>query len=103
MSILGNYVKLETGIAKKLKISSYYFDNIEIIDPETKIAKVIKRLICTVTREDDEDCSKTLSITSEKLAQTLFPFLERGHHLDKEVVITQTGKGYMKEYSVSWL
>jgi len=103
MSILGNYVILKTGVAKKLKISSYYFDHIEIIDPETKIAKVIKRLNCTIIREDDEDCSKIFSITGEKLAQTLFPFLERGHHLDKEVVITMTGRGYMKEYSVSWL
>lgn len=103
MSILGNYIELKPGVAKKMKISGYIFSNVEIIDPDTKEQKTIRTLNCRVVREDDQEVNKTFSITSEKLAQALFPFLEKGHHLDKEVVITQSGRGYMKEYTVAWL
>lgn len=103
MSVLGNYVILKPGVPKKLKISSYHFDDIEIIDTVTKKPKTLKRLYCSVIREDDQEVNKEFSTTSEKLAQTLFPFLERGHHLDKEVIILMTGRGYLKEFAVSWL
>lgn len=103
MSVLGNYVDLTPGRPKKLKISSYHKDVIDLKDPTSGQVKPVNRLVCLITREDDKEVSKTFSITSEKLAQMIFPGLQKDLHLEKEVRIIMTGKGFLKEYSVEWV
>jgi len=103
MSVLGNYIDLKPGEPKKLKISRYYKDVIDMKDPESKEIKPVNRLVCIIIREDGKEVNKTFSITSEKLAQMIYPGLQKDMHLDKEVRIIQTGKGYLKEFSLEWV
>jgi len=103
MSVLGNYIDLVAGVPKKLKISRYYKDVIEMKDPESKEIKPVNRLVCIVTREDGKEVNKTFSITSEKLAQMIMPGLKKDLHLEKEVRLIMTGIGYLREYSMEWV
>lgn len=103
MSILGNYIDLKAGVPKKLKISKYYLDTQDMKDPTSGETKAVNRLVCMVTREDGKEGAKTFSITSEKLAQMIMPGLKKDLHLEKEVRITMTGKGFLKEFSLEWI
>lgn len=103
MSILGNYVEFAPGVAKKLKISEYYLDVIDMKDPESEKVKPVNRLVCIITREDSREVKKTLNITSEKLAQMIMPGLKKDLHLEKEVRLIMTGRGYLTEYSMEWV
>lgn len=103
MSVLGNYVEFTPGVAKKLKISRYYMAVTDIKDPESKEIKPVNVLMCIVTREDDKDVNKTLSISSEKLAQMIMPGLKKDLHKEKEVRLIMSGRGYFREYSMEWV
>ena len=101
MPILGNYVTFVDGVPKALHATRWALVSKSLTDPLTGAAKTIQVLEFVVDREDGEIVSKTWSVTSEKLAQTLQPFLAGGMYLSIEFVITANGQGFTRRWSVS--
>lgn len=98
--VLANYIVLEPGIPKVLHFTSHYLGPRALVDPDSRHEKRLNVLEFQVDREDGVEVSKVLSITSEKLARELSPFLPDGAYLRMIFTITKSGAGYRTEYSV---
>lgn len=103
MSVLGNYVRLETGVKKRLHLVGHDFVAKVIRDPLTGQPKAVKVLQFVVDREDGQSVNKVFSVTSEKLAQAFLPYLDGQRYRGYEVEIEKRGEGFLTEYSVRWI
>jgi hypothetical protein len=101
MSVLGNYVKLETGIEKQLHFSDYYYTRKEIRDPVTMRTKVINVLVFRVDEEDGFKVEKEFSVTSEKLASQLVPYLPGNMYRGYRFRIKKVGSGFTTDYVIT--
>jgi hypothetical protein len=100
MAVLGNFVRLEAGVAKRLHFVRHEFLDKVIRDPLTGAAKTVRVLQFYVDMEDGQKVSKIFSVTSEKLAAALRPYLEGGRYTQLEFKITKKGEGFLTDYSV---
>jgi len=98
--VLGNFVKFEEGTPKKLRLTDHRIGPTQIPDPITKKPKVLNVLEFDVSEEDGKPISKQWRVTSEKLAQQLWPFLDGNLYRGKLFTITAQGKGFLREYTV---
>ena len=87
------YVKLETDISKKLKLTNWHqkplFDK--------------PGLRFDVLEEDSVTVDKTFSITSKRLIQALRPIVKKAEKQQKKVIsvsILRTGTGFDTSYEV---
>jgi hypothetical protein len=100
MSVLGNFIKLEVGKPKRLHFTRHEFVDKVIRDPLTGSAKTVRVLQFYVDYEDGQKVAKVFSVTSEKLAAALSPYLEGQRYTRLEFVITKKGEGFLTDYSV---
>lgn len=100
--VLANYVKLETGVEKVLRIKpdSFRIEPRVIIDPVTKAKKTVNAAVMDVIEEDGVPVSKIFSTLSEKLAAILKTAHENGTLYRFRVGIKPVGEGYAREYQV---
>ncbi|RLC79333.1 MAG: hypothetical protein DRJ03_23715 [Chloroflexi bacterium] len=100
--VLANYVKLETGVEKVLRIKpdSFRIEPRVIIDPVTKNKKTVNAAVMDVIEEDGVPVSKIFSTLSEKLAAILKTAHENGTLYRFRVGIKPVGEGYAREYQV---
>jgi hypothetical protein len=101
MAVLGNYVRLEAGKPKRLHFVNHEFVDKVIRDPLTGVAKTVRVLQFYVDYEDGQKVSKVFSVTSEKLAAALSPYLEDRRYTRLEFTIIKSGSGFLTDYSVS--
>jgi len=98
--VLGNYVVLEPGIKKSLHFKSHFLGPKEITDPASLHLKSVNTLEFQVDQEDGRAVDKAFSVTSEKLARQLAPFLPEREYVRHLFSITKSGSGYKTEYAV---
>ncbi|MCC6014094.1 MAG: hypothetical protein LM564_00125 [Desulfurococcaceae archaeon] len=98
--ILKNYVKLVSGVPKRLVLSDPVIEEITIRDPKTQKPKVIRRLRWTVLEEDGMTVTKYFTTPSEKLAQMLYAIWDKRTTDRICVIITEFGVELAKDYEV---
>ena len=100
--VLGNYVRLEPGVKKRLHAVSHHYEDREITDPNTKQPKIIRVLVFQLDQEDGSPTTKQFSVTSDKLAQQLSPMLPDNAYSKWTMVIIKAGSSFQTEYSLKW-
>ena len=98
--VLRNYVTLEEGKAAVMHFRDHYLEDRNIVDPSTRREKGARALVFEVDRLGGESVSAQFSTLSEKLAQTLEPYLEEKTYINYTFIITRRGRGYATEYEV---
>lgn len=98
--MLDNYVRLVPGVPKRLHFTQGQVVEKEITDPALGRGKRLRALELAVDREDGLPTSKSFSVVSEKLAQSLAPYLDGGRLPIYDFTITQYGSGYTRTYTV---
>lgn len=99
-NLLMNYVRLLPGVPTRMHFTDDYYIEREIADRETGKPKRIKSLVFWVDELGGEDCAKTFSILSQKLAAHLEPFLPKKEYTGYDFIITQIGEGFLKDWNV---
>jgi hypothetical protein len=100
MAVLGNFVRLVAGVPKRMHFVRHEFVEKVIRDPLTGSAKTVRVLQFYVDYEDGQKVAKVFSVTSEKLAAALSPYLEGQRYAKLEFVITKKGEGFLTDYSL---
>jgi len=100
MAVLGNFVQLVEGIPKRMRFTYHRIVQRTITDPTIRGPKMVNVLEFNVSEEDGQAVNKSYSVTSEKHAQQLAPFLDGRTYLGRLVTITMHGKGFLREYTV---
>jgi len=100
VSLLMNYVRLVPGMPTRMHFTDYYYIDREVADKESGKIKKIKSLVFWVDELEGEDCARTFSILSQKLAAPLEEFLGGREFLKYDFIITQIGDGYYKDWNV---
>lgn len=103
MAVLGNFVRLEPGVRKRLRLANHVFLDKVIKDPLLGQPKTVRVLQFDVIEEDGQPVRKVFSITSEKLASYFLPYLEGRRYRNYVVEIEKRGEGFLTEYSVRWI
>ena len=98
--VLMNYVALVAGVPTRMHFTDDYNIERTIADKETGKPKRIKSLVFWVDELNGEDCARTFSVLSQKLAAHLEPFLPDKGYLPYDFIITQIGDGFLKDWNV---
>jgi hypothetical protein len=101
--VLGNYVKLEPGIPKRLHLTSYVETNREITDPETKLTKTIHVWAFRCDQEDGVPVNKEFSVSADALAVQLQPMLPNNAFANWILEVTKVGSGRRAEFPIRWI
>jgi len=99
-NLLMNYVALAPGVPTRMHFTDHYYIERVIADRETGKPKTIKSLVFWVDELNGEDCARTFSILSQKLAAHVEPFLPNKEYTHYNFVITQIGEGFLKDWNV---
>jgi len=89
-----SYVKILTGVPKKLRFESMKQDDIIINN------RSISGLVFTVVKEDGQEVNKTWTATSKRLIKQLKPFVETGRIVEHEFTITKFGEGFDTQWRI---
>jgi len=95
-----NYISLVPGVPTRMHFTDDYWVDREIADKETGKPKKIRSLVFWVDELNGEDCARTFSILSQKLAAHITPYLPNKEYGGYDFVITQIGNGFMKDWNV---
>lgn len=98
--LMMNYVRLVPGVPTRMHFTDDYWVDREIADKETGKPKRIRSLVFWVDELNGEDCARTFSILSEKLAAHITPYLPHKGYIPYDFVITQIGDGFYKDWNV---
>ena len=98
--ILGNYVVLEPGKPKRLRLTNPRIEERIIRDPKTGRIKTVRALVFDCIEEDGRPVSKQFSTLSEKLATVLWSLWEQGVLKDHVVEIVWHPMDFATEYEV---
>ena len=99
-NLLMNYVALVPGVPTRMHFTDHYYIERVIADRETGKPKPIKSLVFWVDELGGEDCARTFSILSQKLAAHMEPFLKDKEYTRYDFIITQIGEGFLKDWNV---
>jgi len=98
--LLMNYVALVPGVPTRMHFTDHYKVEREIADRETGKPKTIASLVFWVDELNGEDCARTFSILSQKLAAHFEPFLKDKRYGGYDFIITPMGDGFLKDWNV---
>jgi len=99
-SLLMNYVPLVPGVPTRVHFTDHYYIDRIIADKETGKPKPIRSLVFWVDELEGEDCARTLSVLSQKLAAHLEPFLPEKRYTGYDFIITKIGDGFLADFNV---
>lgn len=99
-NLLMNYVALVPGVPTRMHFTDHYYIERIIADKETGKPKPIRSLVFWVDELEGEDCARTLSILSQKLAAHLEPFLPDKRYGGYDFIITKIGDGFLADFNV---
>ena len=98
--VLANYVILQEGQPARMHFTEVAKKVKTITDPETGRAKPITTLEFAVDQLNGRAAISTYSVSSQKHAQDFAPYLPGDKFRDYDFIITMSGQGYRREYSV---
>ncbi|MBA7688701.1 hypothetical protein ES703_97190 [subsurface metagenome] len=99
-NLLMNYIALVPGMPTRMHFTDDYYIDREIADKETGKPKRIRSLVFWVDELNGEDCARTFSILSQKLAAHFEPFRKDKEYTRYDFIVTQIGEGFMKDWNV---
>jgi len=99
-NLLMNYVQLVPGVPTRMHFTDDYWIDRTIADKETGKPKTIHSLVLWVDELNGEDCARTFSILSQKLAAHMTPLLPNKQYQKYDFIITQIGEGFLKDWNV---
>lgn len=100
MTVLQNYVILEPDVPARLHFIDHRIVRKTITDPATGQPTARNTLELTVDRLDGREVESVLSIMAEKFASLLEPYLKDRSYKDYEFLITVTGEGFRRQFTV---
>jgi len=95
-----NYITLAPGVPTRMHFSDDYWVERSIADRESGKPKTIRSLVLWCDELNGEDCARSFSILSQKLAAHIEPFLPDKRYGGYDFVITQIGDGFLKDWNV---
>jgi len=98
--LLMNYIALVPGVPTRMHFTDDYWVERTIADKETGKPKKIRSLVLWVDELNGEDCARTLSILSQKLAAHITPYLPDKGYLPYDFLITKIGDGFYADFNV---
>jgi len=98
--MLMNYVHLVSGVPVRMHFTDDYYVDREIADRDSGKTKRIKSLVFWVDELNGEPAARTFSILSQKLSEQLEPFRKDKRYIGYDLVITQMGDGFLKDWNV---
>ncbi|MBU1307870.1 MAG: hypothetical protein KKF33_20390 [Alphaproteobacteria bacterium] len=98
--MLMNYVALIPGVPTRMHFTDDYYVDREIPDRESGKAKRVKSLVFWVDELNGEPAARTFSVLSQKLSETLEPFRKDKRYTRYDIIITQMGDGFLKDWNV---
>ena len=98
--VLDNFVRLEEGVPRRLHIVDHAIVTREIRDTLTGWQKPTTVLELRIDEEDGRPAAKVLSVTAEKLAAQLQPYLAGNLYRAHTFTITRRGSGFGTSYMV---
>lgn len=101
--VLENYVKLQNNIPARMHFSNHVIASRTITDPVTGQTGIRKVLEFQVDRLDGKPVMSTWSTMAEKLAQQFEPYLKDKSYTRYEIIITQSGEGFMRRWSTQFV
>jgi hypothetical protein len=99
-NLLMNYIALVPGMPTRMHFTDDYYIERVIADRETGKPKPIRSLVFWVDELNGEDCARTFSILSQKLAAHFEPFRKDKEYTRYDFIVTQIGEGFMKDWNV---
>lgn len=99
-NLLMNYIALVSGVPTRMHFTDDYYVDRVIADKETGKPKRIKGLVFWVDELGGEDCARTFSILSQKLAAHFEPFIKNKEYIRYDFIVTQIGDGFLKDWNV---
>lgn len=99
--VLNNFITLEPDTPAVLHITGGEIVQRPIKDPLTNQAKLVNILELDVNELNGHAVSAKWGITSEKLAQQIKPLLDSGRIDTFNVIVTERGSSFQKEFEVS--
>ncbi len=101
--VLENYVRLVNNVPTRLHFRDHSIDKRTITDPETGKPGFRNVLTFQVDRVDGKEALTTFSTMADKLASNFQPYLADKSYRNFEILITQSGEGYMRRWSVQFI
>ena len=98
--VLQNYVILQSGVPARLHFSAVGKKVKTITDPDTGRPKQLNSLDFTVDELNGQPVVSAYSTVSQKHAQDFAPFLVGDKFLAYDFIITMTGEGHLRQYSL---
>jgi hypothetical protein len=98
--VLENYVILQDGVPARVHFSDHTIMRKTITDPGTGLPSLRNTLVFEVDRLNGREAAAKLSIMAEKFAGQFEPYLKEKSYRDYDFVITQTGEGFRRSWSV---
>jgi len=98
--VLKNFVELQPGVPAAMHFTDHAFDSKEIRDPRTGLVKKLNTLVFSVDRLNGVTVGALYSVTAEKLATQLNPYLTDRAYRGLLFTITKLGTEYLTSYEV---
>jgi len=98
--VLANYIRSVPGVTLRMHFTDDYWIDRSIQDKESGKLKRIRSLVFWVDELNGQDCARTYSVMSEKLAAALTPYLPDKGYLPYDFLVTQLGDGFYKDWNV---
>ena len=99
-----NYVRLAPGIPTRMHFSDDYIVDRWIREPESgRDKRILGTLIFYVDELEGAPASRSFSILSAKLRATFEPYLPERRYRGYDVIITQQGEGFLKDWNVQFI
>jgi hypothetical protein len=100
MTVLQNYVELESGVPARMHFENATIVRKTITDPVTLQPASRNTLVFDVDTLDGRPVVSKYSIMAEKLANQFEPYLKDQSYLDYDFIITVTGEGFRRQFQV---
>jgi hypothetical protein len=101
--VLQNHVILQNDIPARLHLTDHHIERRTITDPVTGGPSIRNVLVFDVDRLNGAAVGALFSTMAEKLAGHFEPYLKDKSYRNYEVVITQSGEGFQRRWSVQFI
>jgi hypothetical protein len=98
--VLENYVILQDGVPARLHFYDHSFQKRPITDNVSGLPATRNVLVLEVDFVNFRPVTAKLSTMAEKLAAQFAPYLEGNAYRNYDFVVTQTGEGFRRSWSV---
>lgn len=101
--VLQNIVLLVNDKPSRMHFTDHTIEARTITDPVTRKPKPVNTLVFDVDRLDGQAVGAKWSTIAEKLALKFQPYLNDKSYRNYEIIITQTGDGFRRDWAVQFI